>query len=164
LDDDCNGIIDDNLTFTWLYQDADGDLFGNANIDTLTCMEISGYVLDSTDCNDTNPAVFPGAIELLNGIDDDCDFLADEGLVVQNGSFPNIEIFPNPTNNIFNIGLPSGTFVTISISDINGALIFDQVECSGNTNIFDLTDQPAGIYWVKIICKGWIRMLSVEKI
>ena len=31
------------------------------------------------DCNDTNPDVYPFALEVLNGIDDDCDNLWDEG-------------------------------------------------------------------------------------
>ena len=31
------------------------------------------------DCNDTNPNVYPFALELLNGIDDDCDSMWDEG-------------------------------------------------------------------------------------
>ncbi|MBM3427747.1 MAG: hypothetical protein FJX95_03080, partial [Bacteroidetes bacterium] len=79
------------------YQDADGDGFGNPLVDTLTCANIPGYVLDNTDCSDnnpnttscdgdgdgftadvdcddTNPAVNPAAIEICeNGIDDNCD-------------------------------------------------------------------------------------------
>jgi len=31
------------------------------------------------DCNDTNPMVYPGALEVLNGIDDNCDGQWDEG-------------------------------------------------------------------------------------
>ena len=31
------------------------------------------------DCNDTNPDVYPYALEILNGIDDDCDLMWDEG-------------------------------------------------------------------------------------
>ena len=31
------------------------------------------------DCNDSNASVFPGAAEQCNGVDDDCDFLVDEG-------------------------------------------------------------------------------------
>jgi hypothetical protein len=32
------------------------------------------------DCNDANPAVHPGAVELCNGVDDNCDGQVDEGL------------------------------------------------------------------------------------
>ncbi|PYS94221.1 MAG: hypothetical protein DMF50_12760, partial [Acidobacteria bacterium] len=37
-----------------------------------------GYTTD-TDCNDNNPAVHPGAIEICNGIDDNCNATVDEG-------------------------------------------------------------------------------------
>ncbi|MFH2010205.1 MAG: DNRLRE domain-containing protein, partial [bacterium] len=36
-------------------------------------------VPDGPDCDDTNPAVFPGATEVCNGVDDDCDGEVDEG-------------------------------------------------------------------------------------
>lgn len=144
LDDDCNGIIDDNLTFTWLYQDADGDLFGNVNIDTFACMEIPGYVLDSTDCNDTNPAVFPGALELLNGEDDDCDDLTDEGLGL-NFYSNGISIYPNPTTGLLSIELnvlKTGAFELYSSS---GSLM-QKGYISSKITIVDLQTVPAGIY------------------
>jgi hypothetical protein len=52
--------------------DQDGDGYGSPG-DT-TCPH-GGL----TDCNDTDPAIHPGAAERCNGVDDDCDGAADEG-------------------------------------------------------------------------------------
>lgn len=38
-----------------------------------------------TDCDDTRAAVHPAAAEVLNGRDDDCDAMVDEGLAVDAG-------------------------------------------------------------------------------
>jgi surface protein len=40
----------------------------------------AGYVANCSDCNDLSAAVNPGAAEECNGIDDDCDGTADNGL------------------------------------------------------------------------------------
>jgi hypothetical protein len=56
------------------YRDFDGDGFGNANLKMLDCEKPQGYVRDSTDCNDANASIFPGAPEIDDdGIDQDCD-------------------------------------------------------------------------------------------
>jgi hypothetical protein len=64
------------------YADADGDGYGAgaASLSTATTAP-AGYSVNNTDCNDTNAAVNPGATEVLNSIDDDCDGLIDEGLL-----------------------------------------------------------------------------------
>ena len=63
---------------TWC-QDADTDTFGNPNSTTRSCTQPSGYVTDCTDCDDTNASIHPGATEVCNGVDDDCDQTIDEG-------------------------------------------------------------------------------------
>jgi hypothetical protein len=81
IDDDCDGLTDEGLTSTTYYADADGDTYGNPAVSQTTCSGAPvGYVIDNTDCNDANAAINPGATEVCNGIDDDCDGLTDEGL------------------------------------------------------------------------------------
>jgi len=78
VDDDCDGLADDadpGVTgqATW-YADADGDSFGNAGASVLACAPPQGYVADKTDCDDTNPTIYPGAPEIKDdGIDQNCD-------------------------------------------------------------------------------------------
>lgn len=57
------------------YADADGDGFGTAAETTLACeLPASGYSADTTDCDDTNASIHPGATEICsNGVDEDCD-------------------------------------------------------------------------------------------
>jgi hypothetical protein len=77
LDDNCNTQIDEGVLFTF-YADADNDNFGNAAITVAGCINPVGYVADNNDCNDANNAVYPGAPEICNGIDDNCNSIADE--------------------------------------------------------------------------------------
>jgi hypothetical protein len=77
IDDDCDGQIDEGVKNTY-YRDADGDGYGNASVSTEACSAPTGYVSDHTDCDDANAAVNPGATEVYNGIDDDCDGQIDE--------------------------------------------------------------------------------------
>lgn len=105
IDDNCNNIIDDGLLYTYLYIDADFDGYGNSLIDTLSCfVEITGYSNDSTDCDDTNSNIYPGAIEVLNGIDDNCNELVDEGfLEIHSEGQCFLTLYPNPNHGFFYI-------------------------------------------------------------
>jgi len=67
-DNDCDGTVDD----------------GTGSDDVPTCIDNDwdGYALEGgscgpADCNDTNAAVYPGATELYNNLDDDCDGMVD---------------------------------------------------------------------------------------
>jgi hypothetical protein len=74
IDQNCDGSDGE---FTW-YLDNDGDGYGQAGSELLACEAPSGYSGESGDCDDGNPAIYPGAQELCNGMDDDCDGMIDE--------------------------------------------------------------------------------------
>ncbi len=79
-DDDCNGVVDDfavDARTYWL--DADGDAYGDASVSLDACSTPSGYVRDDDDCDDTDAAINPGATEICNLVDDDCDGSVDDG-------------------------------------------------------------------------------------
>ncbi|MCY3001797.1 MAG: MopE-related protein [Planctomycetota bacterium] len=62
------------------YRDADGDGFGDLAQPSQACPVPAGYSVIAGDCDDTSPTRYPGAPELCNGLDDDCDGQVDEGL------------------------------------------------------------------------------------
>ncbi len=64
IDQDCDGA---DRECTCAETDLDGDGYGTVAV----CPDI--------DCDDSDPAVHPGAVEICNGIDDDCDTDVDEG-------------------------------------------------------------------------------------
>ena len=78
-DNDCNGTIDENIK-TIFYRDADGDGFGDASNSTQACTAPPGYASNNTDCNDDDNAVYPGAIEICDGKDNDCNGTIDEDI------------------------------------------------------------------------------------
>ena len=80
-DNDCDGAIDDGITFVTYYRDQDGDGYGDASQSQSSCSALAGYLTQAGDCNDNNPAIKPGATEVCNGVDDDCDGTIDEGVL-----------------------------------------------------------------------------------
>ena len=77
VDNDCDGDIDEGVTSTW-YADNDFDSYGDSNDTVESCTVIDGYVDVAGDCNDGSAAVYPGALDICNAADDDCDGTVDE--------------------------------------------------------------------------------------
>ena len=75
IDEDCDLQVDES---TISYRDQDGDGFGDYQVWVDSCGIRPGYVLDPNDCDDSNGAIHPGATEICNGLDDDCDGDRDE--------------------------------------------------------------------------------------
>lgn len=62
---------------TNIYRDADGDGWGDPLLTQASCVVPVGYVTSSGDCNDANGAIHPGATELCDLVDNDCDQVID---------------------------------------------------------------------------------------
>ncbi|MCK6506985.1 hypothetical protein L6R53_27035 [Myxococcota bacterium] len=82
VDNDCDGRIDsndDDVTgeSTW-YFDYDADDFGSDSITVTACDRPGGYVSVGGDCDDGRDEVFPGGIEVCDGLDNDCNDVVDD--------------------------------------------------------------------------------------
>ncbi len=98
------------------YADADGDSFGDINAPAQLCAPQAGYVVDATDCDDTDATVYPGAPELDDGIDNNCD-----------GSINGAVLIITPENSSVTDPLPADFTLTVAAAEslygIDGASI-----------------------------------------
>lgn len=81
-DDDCDGTTDEGLEGVLLYPDKDGDGWGRrGNVDEVRmgCGMERGWGIEGTDCDDNDTKIFPGAVEVCNLKDDNCNGRVDEG-------------------------------------------------------------------------------------
>jgi len=78
-DNDCDTQTDEGCGLH--YWDGDSDGYGNPAGPTSTFPQ-SGYVANAGDCDDTDGSINPGATEVCNGVDDNCDGTVDEGCLL----------------------------------------------------------------------------------
>lgn len=77
---DCNDANPNANALQTFFADTDNDTYGDAGNSITSCTMPSGYVSNDTDCDDTEATVFPGAPELCDGLDNNCNLFNDEGL------------------------------------------------------------------------------------
>nr|MBP9884016.1 hypothetical protein [Chitinophagales bacterium] len=107
VDDNCDGRIDEALQSIF-YADSDGDGYGNLNTSISACIETSGFVSDTTDCNDSNPNIHPSQSETCNGTDDNCDSQVDEGAVAIFYFDADADGFGNADSTVISCPAPEG--------------------------------------------------------
>jgi hypothetical protein len=81
IDNNCNGQIDEDVSIT-AYWDRDLDGYGDPGFARRVCELPDDGSLEAGDCNDFDPLAFPGAVEICNLADDDCDGQTDEDVLV----------------------------------------------------------------------------------
>ncbi len=84
-DDDCDSVVDeaDAEGCQTFLLDSDSDGFGLKGVTKCLCEAAFPYTAQNVgDCNDQNGQVFPGANEVCNASDDNCDGAVDEGAAV----------------------------------------------------------------------------------
>ncbi len=96
-DNDCDSVVDEDTVDdpTW-YADTDVDGYGDPDSATTSCVQPSGYEADGSDCDDTDPAIFPGASETEDLLDQDCDDAVDEDFRVA-GDLVVTEVMTTPS-------------------------------------------------------------------
>ena len=90
VDNNCDGAIDEEPTVDapYWYLDADTDGYGDASDSTRACAAPSDrHVALPGDCDDANRTIFPGAGELCDGVDQDCDGRIDDAPLVDPGAW-----------------------------------------------------------------------------
>jgi hypothetical protein len=74
LDNDCDGQVDELLR-ELKYPDADLDGYGSASGGSRVCPGVAGWVDSGDDCDDTDPLTYPGAPEICDGKDNNCNYI-----------------------------------------------------------------------------------------
>lgn len=119
VDDNCDGVGDGPEQR--LYADLDGDGHGNPDAGVTACGDSAGYVASADDCNDTpdgGETIHPGAPEVCNGLDDNCNGQIDDGVAVSTWYQDNDrDGYGNPSITLQQCGQPQG--YVASSSDCN---------------------------------------------
>ena len=145
-DNDCDGQIDEGLSFITYYTDSDGDGFGDAATEFSSCEIPPDAVTDNTDCDDTDDTIYPGAPEVLgDGIDQNCDGL-DQTTGVHDIDGNTLSVYPNPVHDRLRLDYDGEMSYTVSLHDAHGHI----VRYGSSPRSIDVSSVAQGMYLLKI--------------
>jgi hypothetical protein len=134
-DVDCDDLDPSVGPATDWFADRDGDGYGSPDLSIHVCAPGTGWLSDASDCDDTDDTVHPGAADIENGVDDDCDGVTDNpdlGTVVIPGLALWSAIYGSGVATVddASIGFTDATVgddagATVDVADINGDGIGD---------------------------------------
>jgi predicted GH43/DUF377 family glycosyl hydrolase len=119
------------------FADLDLDGYGNPASSLQSCAASTGYVPDHTDCDDTRASVHPGAIELCDDLDNNCDARIDEGFA-KGPWYPDVDRdgYGDRLRGVMSCAQPAGSITNGGdCDDVDGAVNPLAVEqCDGRDN------------------------------
>lgn len=184
-----SNLIELSCTGTIYYRDADGDGYGDPGNTMVECYSMmpDGYVTKKGDCDDANAAVHPGALEICNGIDDNCDGVVDEGCkmgrssILANSektiSIPEdskelrLSASPSPfsTETMIRFSVPGSGYVSLQVYDLGGKVVanlFQGIAKGGKAyqTSFAGKGLPGGVYLLRLTTANQTITSKVMKI
>jgi hypothetical protein len=112
IDDDCDGRFDEGVQVI-VYRDVDGDGRGDASRVDFACALSPGFSVHDDDCDDTDASRSPVLPEACDGVDNDCDGVADPEDAPTIASWFEDEDgdgFGNPVVSIDSCARPAGSY------------------------------------------------------
>jgi len=149
IDNNCDEQIDEN-TGEEFFIDSDGDGFGEATQSVIACTEPDGYSVQEGDCDDTSGSTYPGAYEICDGIDNNCDDSIDNEAINPIVFYADIDEdgFGDPNNPIEACSLPENAVDNDEDCDDLDTAIHPAIDevCDGiDNNCNGLTDEEGAL-------------------
>ena len=162
IDDDCNGVVDNDVLFTSYYTDTDTDGYGTGNEMAFCTDPGAGYALTNDDCDDTNAAVNPQAVEVAdNGIDDNCDGVE---LGMNEQLAMSFSAYPNPTADMLVVKMANATTGMLMVFNAQGALVMKVQVAQQSQVTLDLSEMATGVYTLMVQDQQGVNSMPIVKL